>query len=875
MNKPTPMMAQYQKIKSQYPDCFLFYRLGDFYELFADDALEAAKILNITLTKRGKNENAIPMCGVPYHAAEGYIAKLTRAGRKVAICEQISEPSKQGIVERGVIRVVTPGTTLDDKILEKKSNNFIAAISRRNEEFGVAFADITTGVFELCEVKNAQQLEEILLRVRPTECIGAAELLAELKLVLNRMEIHSFPFESYKESNNLLKEHFGVQSLDGFGIENMSIGIKSAGLLLHYLQETQKTNMQHLRSIKPYHWDEFMHLDGATINNLELLKNMRDATREGSLISVLDETLTAMGGRLLSSWLIHPLLEPVTIQKRLDAVAELQQNSSFLNEVQNQLKDILDIERLLGRLSLGSGNGRDLLALKQSLLFIPQIKNLLAGCQSEYLQQIARELTNCDDLVELITRAISEEAPLSLREGNIIADGFNEELDKLRDIMKSGKSFILELQEKEIARTGINTLKVRFNRVFGYYIEISKGSAHLAPEDYMRKQTLVNAERFITPELKEYEETVLGAEEKIVQIEYDLFCQVRNKVLSHIEVLQKNASLLAQLDVLQNFAFVALKHKYCKPSLSNEAQISIKNGRHPVVEKITTTGHFVPNDTYLDHDQDLIHLITGPNMGGKSTYLRQVALICLMAQIGSFVPAEAAVLSVTDRIFTRVGASDNLARGQSTFMVEMQETANILNNATANSLIILDEIGRGTSTYDGVSIAWAILEYVHDVIAAKTLFATHYHELISVSNNLSKSKNYSVQVREAANEGVTFLYKIAEGGIDKSYGIEVAKLAGLPAWVVDRSKSILNNLEEGQVDRSIQKQMKKDRPDSAENQLNIFADSAQVAINQREQQALKKMENLDVNSLTPLQALQQLAEIKENLQAKQSTNGEN
>ncbi len=868
MNKLTPMMAQYQNIKSRYQDCFLFYRLGDFYELFADDALEASKILNITLTKRGKDANAVPMCGVPYHAAEGYIAKLTRAGKKVALCEQISEPSQAGIVERDVVRVITPGTTLDDKILEKNSNNFIVAVvksgadAKQNASFGIAFADITTGTFELCEAKDINELEEIFLRINASECVCSAELLHELKTKFNQLETHFFQFESYKNAENLLLEHFAVKSLDGFGVQNMVLGLKSAGLLLNYLQETQKRDLKHLRNVKAYHWDQYMHLDGATINNLELLRNLRDATKEGSLISVIDETLTAMGGRLLNSWVINPLLEQASIEERLDAVGEFNGNSTLLNDVQNQLKDILDIERLLGRLSMGSGNGRDLLALQQSLLLIPQIKSLLAQCSSQYLVQIAQQLTNCEDLVNLIEISISPEAPLSLREGNIIKDGFNDELDKLRNIMRTGKSYILDLQKKEIERTGINTLKVRFNRVFGYYIEISKGSAHLAPTDYTRKQTLVNAERFITPELKEYEETVLGAEEKITQMEYELFSQVRNQILDKVEILQKNAGLLAQIDVLQNFAFVALKNKYCKPVFGQKTSIDIKNGRHAVVEKIMLAGHFVPNNTHLNNENDLIHLITGPNMGGKSTYLRQVALISLMAQIGSFVPAESANLSIVDRIFTRVGASDNLAKGQSTFMVEMQETANILNNATEKSLIILDEIGRGTSTYDGVSIAWAILEYVHDTIGAKTLFATHYHELIAVSNGLAKAKNYSVQVLEAT-DSVTFLYKIAEGGIDKSYGIEVAKLAGLPAWVIDRSKVILNNLEEGQVDKSIQKQMKKDRPTESENQLDIF---------DREQQAIKKMESIDINNLTPMQALQKLSELKENLKAEQKTN---
>jgi DNA mismatch repair protein MutS len=846
MAKVTPMMAQYKEIKAKYSDCILFFRLGDFYEMFFDDALTASKILDIVLTSRNKGDGKAPMCGIPYHAASQYISKLTKAGKKVAICEQVSDPKEPGLVKRDVVRVVTPGTTLDDKLLETKSNNFIASVVLQDEVYGIAFADITTGEFKVFETEN---FEEEIERIAPTECI--LETDSSLKLP---DYIHTYEFESYRDSEQILLDHFEVKNMDSFGLKDMRAGLCAAGRLLHYLQETQKTDLSHIRKIQPFHADDFMPLDEASIRNLEIFTTLRDNLKEGSLISVLDETLTAMGGRSLKKFLMRPLVDRDAILKRLEAVDEFCKTQTLLLDLRDLLKNVSDIERTLGRLSLNSGNARDLVSLKNSFLKIPEVKKFLKGVKSKLLKKLSGNLDDLRKLVTLIDKAICEEPPLTIKDGGMIKEGFDKELDKLKKISREGKGYIKDLQAREVKRTGISSLKVKYNKVFGYYIEISKSNLANVPEDYMRKQTLVNAERFITPELKEYEETVLNAEEKMYDLEYEIFETVKEKVIKETHAIQKTAENLGILDVLLSFATTALHNHYCKPEINEGAEILIKNGRHPVVEKMTFSSCFIPNDTLLN-DEEQITLITGPNMAGKSCYLRQVALIALMTHIGSFVPADSAKICLLDRIFTRIGASDNLVRGQSTFMVEMQETSYILNNATEKSLIILDEIGRGTSTYDGMSIAWAITEYVHNTIRAKTLFATHYHELISVADKLERTKNKSFLVKENEKDGVVFLYKLAEGGVDKSYGVEVAKLAGLPASVTSNALKILKDLEEGVLEKGIETKLQKEI--IPEDQMNLFA-----GVSEREHSALSKLKGIDVNSLTPIEALQKLDELK-------------
>lgn len=849
MTKLTPMMAQYREIKEKYQDCILMYRLGDFYEMFFEDALEASKILQITLTARNKNgENSAPMCGIPFHALEGYLCKLTRAGRKVALCDQMTQPDGKGIVQREVVRVVTPGTTFDENIIDQKANNYVAAIVTDKSRFALAYADVTTGEFRVSEMENYKKLEEELMRIGPAECILNAELLEVINPLLQGKNIYLFPFNYFKEAESELKNHFGVKSLQGFGLEGKKLAIGAAGMLFEYLRETQKTELTHIGKISYYEVSEFMAMDGALIRNLELFYTSQ-GKKEGSLISILDQTVSPMGGRMLRNWLLHPLLEKTAVEKRLGNVEKIAKNSSLLRELRDSLGRIYDIERLLSRLSLGSGNARDLIAMKESLKIIPGLKNLIRDNFSEYFG----ELDELNELVELIEKAISEEPPHTVREGGMIKKGYNAELDELLGISTEGKGFIADLQQKEIERTGINSLKIRFNSVFGYYIEISNTNLSAVPADYIRKQTLVNAERFITPELKEFEDKVLNAETRIKELEYELFYGVRMEVVKEILKIQTNARVIAELDVLANLAYISVKNNYCKPEITEDV-MEIKNSRHPVIEQLSFAKNFVPNDCVFN-DSRKFGLITGPNMGGKSTYLRQVALIVLLAQIGSYVPAENAKISLVDRIFTRVGASDNLTRGESTFMVEMNETAFILNHATAKSLIILDEIGRGTSTYDGVSIAWAIMEFVHDKIGAKTLFATHYHELIELAERLEKAVNLSVLVRENEREGVVFLYKIVEGGVDKSYGIEVAKLAGLPVDLVSRARGVLSELENRHI--------KKGRvsPD----QIELFEDAAEREhrkVESMDSKIMEELKQIDLNSMTPIQAMQKLYDMK-------------
>ncbi|MEK7672757.1 MAG: DNA mismatch repair protein MutS [Patescibacteria group bacterium] len=858
MTKLTPMMAQYKQIKDQYQDCILMYRLGDFYEMFFEDALEASKILQITLTARNKNsENAPPMCGIPYHALEGYLAKLTKAGKKVALCDQVTKPDGNGLVQREVIRVVTPGTTFNENILNNKANNNLAAIWVDKDCFALAYADITTGEFKVTELKDAKNLEDEFLRIAPAECITTEEVLGNVtvkNLSQKFPQSYFFKFNFKEASENFLKNYFELRSLVGFGLEGKNMATIAAAMLLKYLKETQKTDLKHVQKISYYSTSEFMPMDESLIRNLEIFYTNREGKKEGSLIWVLDQTVTCMGGRMLRNWLMHPLLNKEQIESRLNKIETFVKSAALLKDLREILANIYDIERLLSKLSLGTGNARDLLALKYSLKIIPEVKKLMV----DKLPEFANELVVLDKLTDLIEAAISDEPPMTIREGGMIKTGYNKELDDLRAISGEGKGFITDLQEREIKRTGINSLKVRFNSVFGYYIEISKTNLASVPSDYIRKQTLVNAERFITPELKEYEEKVLTAEDKIKELEYEIFYSVRIEVIKEILNIQKDAQLVAELDVLLNLAFLALKSNYCRPEIMDNGEILIKNGRHPVVEKIVPEGAFVPNDIIFDASKKFL-LITGPNMGGKSTYLRQVALALLLTQIGSFVPAESAKISLVDRIFTRVGASDNLARGESTFMVEMTETAYILNNATEKSLIILDEIGRGTSTYDGLSIAWATTEFIHDKIKAKTLFATHYHELVQLAERLANAHNLSVAVKENEKDGVVFLYKIIEGSVDKSYGIEVAKLAGLPVEVVSRARGVLKELEEKQIRKTIV------NPD----QINMFELESKARehgkIAEKNSGVVDKLREIDLNQMTPMQAMQKLDEIKKNL----------
>ena len=834
--KLTPMMKQYLAIKAEHEGCLLFFRLGDFYELFFDDAEETAKLLGLTLTGRGKGETRVPMCGVPHHAAEGYIAKLTKLGKKVAICDQVSDPSEPGIVQREVTRIVTPGTTLDEKVLDAKKSNYVAAVMEIGGGFALAFADVTTGEFGIVRVADVKALGAELQRLGPSELVvSAAELESDWVDSLKRMR-------------------------DVFVFGHASEAEKVEEFLMDYLKETQKTNLDHMVVGEADEID-FMALDEATLKNLELMETLREGKKEGSLLWVIDKTETAMGGRLLRYFLTHPLVDAGQVARRLDAVEELVKERALAEDVRGVLGSILDMERLLARLSMNRGSARDLAALKQSLQQIPTIQQLLSassdgkGAKTELLAGIRDGIDPLSDIVTLIEKAIVEEPPLTFNDGGVIADGYHTELDELKKISREGKSYIQKMQQEEIARTGISNLKVRYNKVFGYYLEVSKSHVSKVPETWIRKQTLVNAERYITPELKEYEEKVLGAEEKIVALEQQLFAEVRAQVVAEKDRIQKTAKKLALLDVLQSFAAAALMNRYCKPTVKADGDLNIVNGRHPVVEEMSFAARFVPNDTALLNSGERVQLITGPNMGGKSTYLRQVALIVLMAQIGCFVPAEAAEIGMVDRIFTRVGASDNLVRGQSTFMVEMQETADILASATEKSLVILDEIGRGTSTYDGMSIAWSILEYLHDSIGAKTLFATHYHELIALADKLEHAVNYSVAVKENAEEGVVFLYKVLKGGVDKSYGIEVAKLAGLPTDVIARAGQILQDLEEGSHEQAVQKELAS-RP--AQTQSMLFQDDRERDHNPLQ----KEIDAIDTDNMTPMEALKKLHELK-------------
>lgn len=863
MAEVTPMMKQYLEIKEQNKDSILFFRLGDFYEMFYDDAILVSRELELTLTGKdcGLAERA-PMCGIPYHAAETYILRLIKKGHKVAICEQVEDPKlAKGLVKREIIRVVTPGTVTESVMLDEKSNNYIAAIYKLGFNYGLASADVSTGEISCTEFwggSSFMNLVDELARIKPSEIVVNQTMFNDAyeKDIINKrfepyFSLLADDFFDREMSIELINQH--VQNFIPDKEKNSSAYV-ATGALLKYLKEIQKANLEHINHLDVYEADKFMTIDLSTRRNLEITETMREKNKKGSLLWVLDNTKTAMGARMLHSWIDRPLIEPNKITERLDAVEVLKNEPILRSDITCRLNKIYDIERLTGRVVYGSANGRDLLALKLSLEVIPELKELLSGIKNKRIEKLLENFESIDDVRELVEKAISDDPPISVTEGGIIKDGYNEEVDKLRFAGTNGKSLIAELEAKERERTGIKNLKIGFNKVFGYYIEVTKSYFDLVPPDYIRKQTLADKERYIVQELKEMEDTILGAEEKIVTLEYNLFCEIREYVSKQVERLQRTAMVIANIDTLVSFAETAEKNNYCKPTVDTSGEIEIRDGRHPVVEKCIPSGEFVENDTLLDMKENEINIITGPNMAGKSTYMRQVALITLMAQAGSFVPASFAKIGVADRIFTRVGASDDLAMGQSTFMVEMTEVANILNCATERSLVILDEIGRGTSTFDGLSIAWAVIEFINETLKSRTLFATHYHELTELETKMEGVKNYCISVKEKG-EDVIFLRKIIRGGADGSYGIHVAKLAGVPYAVINRAKDVLKQLEDADISKKQKIDIKKTAPVSG--QVDLF--------NYKGAKIASELERLDLNGVTPIDALNILSRLKEQL----------
>jgi DNA mismatch repair protein MutS len=795
----TPMMQQYRRIKAEIPaDALLLFRLGDFYEMFFDDAKDASALLNLTLTKR----NGVPMCGMPHHSAENYIGKLIQAGRRVALCDQVTEPKPGQIVERAVTQILSPGSVFHLDLTGPKENRFLAAVIEKDDIFGFAFLDMTTGEFRVTEVEGVRAWQDELLRLQPRELIHPLETRAPKLPEGTSPAIvgHDDWTYQHEHAELLLREHFKVQSLDGFGCAHFRRGgIGAAGALLHYVTQILRGSAAHILRLLPYTTADHLVLDAITQRNLELVTPMNAPSGDTTLLKAMDETVTAMGGRELRRWILRPLRLRDAILARQKVVDRWLEDVGRLEDFRALLQEVRDLERIIGRLAQGSGNARDLQGLRASLDPLTGLKALAESLQAPLAEQLAARIEPQPDLVDLIDRAIQTDPPLALKEGGIIRDGYRADIDELRTAMRDGKAWIADLQAREIERSGIKSLKIRFNSVFGYYIEITKSNLEQVPADYTRKQTLVNAERYITPELKEMESKILGAEERVRQLEYQVFLEIRDQITDRTRAIQDIARALAELDVLASFAVSARRHNFCRPEISTNGRMDVEDGRHPVIEQLHAGEKFVPNDVRLNQDDHRLVILTGPNMAGKSTYIRQVALIALMAHTGSHVPARVATIPVLDRIFTRVGASDDLSRGQSTFMVEMNETANILNNATAHSLVILDEIGRGTSTFDGLSIAWSVAEHLHNVVKCKTLFATHYHELTELAVALNGVKNFNVAVREWHDQ-IIFLRKIVPGGTDKSYGIQVARLAGLPKDVIARAKEILRNLEENELD---------------------------------------------------------------------------
>lgn len=871
------MMVHYCQTKCAYKDSILFYRLGDFYEMFFEDAKTVSRELELTLTGKdcGLSERA-PMCGIPYHAAETYINRLIDKGYKVAICEQVEDPkTAKGIVKREVTRVVTPGTNLNMQELDEGKNNYLMAIVCVGDHFGVSTADITTGDCYVTEIDEEQKLWDEINKFLPAEIICNDAFLVsgvDVDDLRNRLHISVFALESWYFGDDLCKqtllEHFKISSLEGLGLADYDSGVIAAGSLFRYLLDTQKNTMEHMNKIIPYTTDRYMVIDSSSRRNLELVETLREKQKRGSLLWVLDKTKTAMGARMLRNFVEQPLIDADAINERLDAVTELNMQAMLREEIREYLNPVYDLERLVSRISYRSANPRDLLAFKMSLEMIPHIKNLLVNFTSPLLVRINEQMDGLEDLYTLLEASITEDPPLAVKEGGIIREGYNEQVDTYRNSKTQGKSWLAQLEAEEKEKTGIRNLKIKYNKVFGYYLEVTNSFKDLVPEYYTRKQTLTNAERYITPKLKELEDMILGAEDKLFALEYDLFCQVREELAAQIPRIQETAKAIAQLDVYASLSVVAQRNNYVRPTVNTKGVIDIKNGRHPVVEKMINNDMFIANDTYLDNGSKRVSVITGPNMAGKSTYMRQTALIVLMAQIGSFVPAEKAKIGVVDRIFTRVGASDDLASGQSTFMVEMTEVANILRNATAKSLLILDEIGRGTSTFDGLSIAWAVIEHISNtkLLGAKTLFATHYHELTELEGKIPGVNNYCIAVKERGDD-IVFLRKIVKGGADKSYGIQVAKLAGVPDSVLDRAKELVDELVHTDITstfKDLAENSRKTKPKAVHydevdlEQISLF-DTVQ------DQDIIEELKNLDITMLTPMDAMNTLYRLQNKL----------
>ncbi len=874
MAEYTPMMQQYLQTKEEYPDCILFYRLGDFYEMFFEDAKTASKELELTLT--GKNcgmEERAPMCGVPYHAADTYLSRLVQKGYKVAICEQIEDPKEaKGIVKREVIRVVTPGTNTDPSTMDETKNHYLMCVVYLDDKYGISFADVTTGDYYVTEVDSERKMLDELHKWQPVELIcNEALMISGLDLtdLKERLGIAVSPLAAWYFSDDLcettLKEHFKAATLAALGLSDSGSGVIAAGALLKYLLETQMVELSQLSAIHPYVTGKFMVIDSSSRRNLELTETLREKQKRGSLLWVLDKTKTAMGARMLRSFVEQPLIEPERIKRRQDAIKELNAQVITRDELREYLHPVYDLERLIARVSYQTANARDLIAFQSSIGMLPSIKTLLTDFQSPELKEITEAMDPLQDLYRLIDEALVPDPPLSLRDGGLIKPGFHAEVDRLREAKVNGKQWLADLEQREREATGIKNLRVRFNKVFGYFIEVTNSYLSMVPDTYIRKQTLTNAERFLTPELKEMEETILGAEERLMSLEYELFCELRQALAKEIVRIQRTAKAVAALDVFASLALVAEQNRFCCPKINTHGRIEIKNGRHPVVEKMIPNDLFIPNDTLLDNDKNRISIITGPNMAGKSTYMRQVALIVLLAQIGSFVPADEADIGIVDRIFTRVGASDDLASGQSTFMVEMTEVANILRNATANSLLILDEIGRGTSTFDGLSIAWAVVEHISNpkLLGAKTLFATHYHELTELEGKLDNVNNYCIAVKEQG-EDIVFLRKIVPGGADKSYGIQVAHLAGVPESVTERAKEIVEQLLQNDLTKaasqiSVRQPFSNVGLDEVDmTQMSLFDTVTDDAI-------VEELKNLKLANMTPLEALNKLYELQNKL----------
>ena len=873
MQELTPMMQHYMDTKKEYPDCILFYRLGDFYEMFFEDAKIVSKELEITLTGKscGLEERA-PMCGVPFHSVDGYLNRLVAKGYKVAICEQVEDPkTAKGMVKREVVRIVTPGTNIDMASLDETKNNYIMCVVYMGDKYGISISDVTTGDFFVTEVDSERKLLDEMNRFSPSEIVcNEAFYMSGVDIddMKERLSIAVSALDSWYFGDELAKEtllsHFHVHTLLAIGLEDYDCGVISSGALLKYLYETQKNSLSNILEIHPYSIGKYMMIDSSSRRNLEVVETLREKQKRGSLLWVLDKTKTAMGARYLRSCVEQPLIDKPEILKRQDFIEALNNQAITREELREYLNPIYDLERLITRITYQTANPRDMIAFKNSLQMLPPIHTLIQDVEGDMAKEILEDFDCLEDLYELLDKSISEEPPISVRDGDILKDGFHEEVDRLRTAKTEGKSWLAELEEKEREKTGIKNLRIKYNKVFGYYLEVTNSFKNLVPDYYVRKQTLTNAERYITPELKELEDTILGAEDRLVSLEYELFRQIRDQISDNVSRIQKTAKAIARLDAFVSLAVVAEQNNYCRPKINENGIIDIKNGRHPVVEKMIKNDLFIDNDTYLDNQNNRIAIITGPNMAGKSTYMRQSALIVLMAQIGSFVPAASANIGIVDRIFTRVGASDDLASGQSTFMVEMNEVANILRNATSNSLLILDEIGRGTSTFDGLSIAWSVVEHISNpkLLGAKTLFATHYHELTELEGKLNNVHNYCVAVKEKGDD-IVFLRKIVNGGADKSYGIQVAKLAGLPDSVIDRAKDILNELLANDISE-IAKSITVETGTKKKKQHLDEVDLTQMSLfdTVKDDDIIEELRNVDIGNLTPLEALNKLYELQ-------------